>query len=165
MSSTDAKRVRMTMRVRSAPTGSNVTLPDVTGMSATGTPSASANPSSNSSSRGGSTVATRRLGMWLFSMLVKAFTRRRIYDTSSGFRIFSRQAFALVGDQPFLDFHAETIVLLLRAGYKVGEEWIVANERRAGTSMYNALSAVKYPLKTSLLVLLAFLGSGMTNRK
>jgi glycosyltransferase involved in cell wall biosynthesis len=112
-----------------------------------------------------SPARTRRIGMWLFSLLVRALTGRRIYDTSSGFRIFSRQAFDLVGDQPFLDFHAETIVLLLRAGYNVGEDWIIANERRAGTSMYSALSVIKYPLKTSLLVLLAVLGTGITTRK
>jgi hypothetical protein len=55
-------------------------------------------------------------------------------------------------------------VLLQRHGFKVGEASIVAHERVAGSSMYSAISAVKYPLKTSLLVLLAYLGSGITNR-
>jgi glycosyltransferase involved in cell wall biosynthesis len=107
----------------------------------------------------------RRLGMWLFSGLVTLVTGRRIYDTSSGLRIFHRRAFDLLTEHPFVDFHAEAIVLLLRRGYKVGEESVVVNERRAGSSMYGALSALKYPLKTSLLVLLAYFGSGITDHK
>jgi hypothetical protein len=31
--------------------------------------------------------------------------------------------------------------------------------------MYGALSALKYPLKTSLLVLLAYFGSGITDHR
>ena len=112
-----------------------------------------------------SSEQARRVGMWLFSRLVTLVTGRRIYDTSSGFRVFHKRVFGLLTEHPFVDFHAEAIVLLLRRGYKVGEESIVASERRAGSSMYGGLSALKYPLKTSLLVLLAYFGSGITDHK
>ena len=112
-----------------------------------------------------STELGRRLGMWLFSGLVALLSGQRIYDTSSGFRVFHRRAFDLLTEHPFVDFHAEAIVLLLRRGYKVGEESIVASERRAGASMSGALSALKYSLKTSLLVLLGYFGSGITDHK
>jgi glycosyltransferase involved in cell wall biosynthesis len=113
----------------------------------------------------GSPERSRRLGMWLFSRLVVLLTGHRIYDTSSGFRVFHRRTFGLLTEHPFVDFHAEAIVLLLCRGYKVGEEAIVSNERRAGSSMYGALSALKYPLKTSLLVLLAYFGRGITDHR
>ncbi len=113
----------------------------------------------------GSSEPARRLGMWLFSRLVGLVTGQRIYDTSSGFRIFHQRTFGLLTEHPFVDFHAEAIVLLLRRGYKVGEEPIVASQRRSGSSMYGALSALKYPLKTSLLVLLAYFGSGITDHR
>jgi glycosyltransferase involved in cell wall biosynthesis len=107
----------------------------------------------------------RRVGMWLFSRLVALVTGQRIYDTSSGFRVLHRRTFDLLIDHPFVDFHAEAIVLLLRMGYKVGEESVVTNERRAGLSMYGALSGLKYPLKTSLLVVLAIFGSRITDHE
>jgi glycosyltransferase involved in cell wall biosynthesis len=113
----------------------------------------------------GSSEPVRRVGMWLFSRLVGLVTGHRVYDTSSGFRIFHKRTFGLLTEHPFVDFHAEAIVLLLRRGYKVGEEPVVANQRRSGSSMYGALSALKYPLKTSLLVLLAYFGSGITNHR
>jgi glycosyltransferase involved in cell wall biosynthesis len=109
--------------------------------------------------------STRRIGMSVFSAIVRLVSGRGISDTTSGFRIFGRRVFGVVTSQPFADFHAETIVLLLRAGYKVGEGPIVARERYAGVSMYTRSSALKYPLKTSLLILIAMLGSRMMRQE
>jgi glycosyltransferase involved in cell wall biosynthesis len=82
-----------------------------------------------------SSAWNRRIGMWIFSGIVRALTGRRIHDTSSGFRVIGTRTFGILTAQPFVDFHAEAVVLLLRHGYKVGEAPIVASERVAGSSM------------------------------
>jgi glycosyltransferase involved in cell wall biosynthesis len=105
---------------------------------------------------------SRALGMRAFSGLVRLLTGQRIYDTTSGFRIFDRRTFSLLMDQPFADFHAEAIVLLLRRGFRVAEEPIDAGARQSGVSMYSSVSAVKYPLKTSLAAFVALIGSRIT---
>jgi hypothetical protein len=107
----------------------------------------------------------RRLGMKLFSALVRAITGQRIHDTTSGLKVIRRTVFEPLTHWHFIDFHAEAIVYLLRLGYRVGEYPITAAERTQGQSMYNLLSHVTYPLKTSLLLLLGVAQAGLTRRR
>jgi glycosyltransferase involved in cell wall biosynthesis len=94
----------------------------------------------------------RRLGMVLFSALIALFTGQRVYDTSSGLKVISRRVFDVLAGRPFVDFHAEAIAYLIGSGFRVGEFPIEVAERRHGESMYNALSAVKYPFKVAFLI-------------
>src|SRR5262245_37608632 len=82
----------------------------------------------------------RRLGMLLFSELVRLLAKQRIYDTTSGLKILQRTVFAPLARWHFVDFHAEAIVYLMRLGYRVGEYPVTAAPRRHGQSMYSALS-------------------------
>ena len=107
----------------------------------------------------------RRIGMQLFSGMVKLITGRRIYDTTSGLKIIKRRVFDLLLHWHFVDFHAEAIVYLLRLGYQVGESPISVAERAHGQSMYSALSHLKYPLKTFLLVILGMVEAEITRRR
>jgi glycosyltransferase involved in cell wall biosynthesis len=107
----------------------------------------------------------RRIGMQLFSMLVRAITGRRIYDTTSGLKVIRRSVFDPLTHWHFIDFHAEAIVYLLRLGYRVSEHPITAAERTQGQSMYSFLSHFTYPLKTLLLLLLGVVQAGLTRRK
>jgi len=107
----------------------------------------------------------RRLGMKLFSAMVKLSTGHRIYDTTSGLKIISRPAFDCLMRWHFVDFHAEAIVYLLRLGYHVGEFPITVFERQHGQSMYSALSHLKYPATTSIMVLLGVVEANLTGRK
>lgn len=99
----------------------------------------------------------RRLGMRAFSMLLKMATGRRVYDTSSGLRALSSRACRILAERPFVDFHAEAIAYLTFAGCTVGEYPVTVDERHHGTSMYSALAAVKYPVKSVILIVLAML--------
>lgn len=99
----------------------------------------------------------RRLGMQLFSMLIALFTGQRVFDTSSGLKVIGRKVFPVLRARPFVDFHAEVLVYLIESGYRVGESPIVVEPRRHGESMYSALSAMKYPLKVSFLILIGAL--------
>jgi hypothetical protein len=104
----------------------------------------------------------RRVGMQLFSLLVRALTGQRIYDTTSGLKVIRRSVFEALTHWHFIDFHAEAIVYLLRLGYRVGEHPITAAERTQGQSMYSLLSHLTYPLKTSLILLLGVVQAGLT---
>ena len=107
----------------------------------------------------------RRIGMQLFSLLVKLASGQRIYDTSSGLKVMRRKVFEPLAQSLFVDFHAEAIVYLIRLGYRVGEYPITAAERTHGQSMYSFLSHLKYPLKTSVLVLLGLIEANLRRRR
>jgi glycosyltransferase involved in cell wall biosynthesis len=107
----------------------------------------------------------RRLGMQLFSSLVGMMTGRRVYDTTSGLKIIGRQTFKALRNWQFIDFHAEALVYLMRLGFRVGEAPITVEERRHGTTMYSALSHIKYPLKTTLMVVLGMVEASLTRRR
>jgi glycosyltransferase involved in cell wall biosynthesis len=107
----------------------------------------------------------RRIGMQVFSTLVRLVTGRRVYDTTSGLKVLRRDVFEPLTRWHFVDFHAEAIVYLLRLGYRVGEFPITVAERTHGESMYSFLSHLKYPLKTSLMVLLGVLQANLTRRQ
>jgi glycosyltransferase involved in cell wall biosynthesis len=107
----------------------------------------------------------RRIGMQLFSRLVSAVTRRRVYDTTSGLKVIRRSAFEPLVRWHFIDFHAEAIVYLLRLGYRIGEHPTVVAERTQGQSMYSVLSHFSYPLKTTLILLLGILEAELTRRR
>jgi glycosyltransferase involved in cell wall biosynthesis len=106
----------------------------------------------------------RRVGMQLFSLLVRAITGHRIYDTTSGLKVIRRTVFEPLTHWHFIDFHAEAIVYLLRLGYSIGEYPITVAERKQGQSMYSLLSHFTYPLKTSLILLLGVVQAGLTRR-
>ena len=107
----------------------------------------------------------RRIGMRLFSTLVRAITGYRIYDTTSGLKVINRSVFEALTHWHFIDFHAEAIVYLLRLGYRISEYPISAAERTHGQSMYSPLSHLTYPLKTSLILLLGVVQAGPTPRR
>jgi len=106
----------------------------------------------------------RRIGMRIFSWLVRLVGRRHIYDTTSGLKIIRRSVFEPLTRWHFIDFHAEAIVYLLRLGYLVGEYPITVAERRHGQSMYSLLSHVTYPLKTLLILLIGIVEAELTRR-
>ena len=107
----------------------------------------------------------RRVGMQLFSILVGVTAGRRIYDTTSGLKVIGHQAFEPLTHWHFIDFHAEALVYLMRLGYRVGEFPISVEERRHGQSMYSALSHLKYPLKTLLMLLMGIVEADLTRRR
>jgi glycosyltransferase involved in cell wall biosynthesis len=107
----------------------------------------------------------RRIGMQLFSLIVKLASGQRVYDTSSGLKVMRRSVFESLAQSLFVDFHAEAIVYLIRLGYRVGEYPITAAERTHGQSMYSLLSHFKYPLKTSVLLLLGLIEANLRRRR
>lgn len=106
----------------------------------------------------------RRLGMYVFSMLVRLLASQRIYDTTSGLKVIHRRVFGMLTGRPLVDFHAEVIVYLILRRYRVGEFPITVGARQHGASMYTWLSSIKYPLKISLLILLSVIETKLIRR-
>lgn len=96
----------------------------------------------------------RRAGMLFFSLLTRALTGRRIFDTTSGLRVIRRTTFDALTRWRFVDFHSEAIVYLLRLGYNIEEHPITTRVREHGGSMYAGLSGLAYPIKTLTMALL-----------
>ena len=107
----------------------------------------------------------RRFGMQLFSLIVKLVVGQRVYDTSSGLKVMRRTVFDPLTHWHFVDFHAEAIVYLMRLGYRIREYPVTVAERTQGRSMYTLVNYFKYPLKTSMLVLLGIIQAGLTRRR
>lgn len=107
----------------------------------------------------------RRVGMRLFSIVTKMTTGQRVYDTTSGLKVFRKAIFEPLTRWHFVDFHAEAIVYLSRLGFKIGEVPITVEPRRHGESMYSPISHLVYPLKTLMMVLLGALEANITHRK
>ena len=114
--------------------------------------------------RYGSEPPLRRAGMRVFSLLLWMLTGQHIYDTSSGLKVIDARVFELLTRRPFVDFHAESLVYLIKAGYSVGECPITVERRRTGTSMYTPISSLKYPLKVCFLIVLSAIEATMMKR-
>lgn len=109
-------------------------------------------------------AGARRIGMWLFSSVIKLVAGRRIYDTSSGLKVIGRRTFEPLAARPMVDFHAEAISFLLLSGYVVGEFPIAVDPRRHGESMYRWLDALTYPPKVIFLIALSALDARRARR-
>jgi hypothetical protein len=97
---------------------------------------------------------SRRLPMRLLSHLTALLGRKRIHDTTSGFRALRRPAIEVLASQPVGDLHAEALLLCLLLGLQVAEVPVQVGPRRHGGSMYGLLDMVRYPLRLGLALLL-----------
>jgi hypothetical protein len=97
----------------------------------------------------------RRMGQRLFSYLSLLLLGRRIYDTTSGLKAVRAAACQALMRGTFMDFHAEAIVRLGMMGFTIAEMPVSVHEREHGQSMYSISSAIEYPIKTLLLMLVA----------
>lgn len=95
-----------------------------------------------------------RIGNAAFAATVRAITGRWVRDTSSGFKVLGLDAVRALLSSHFVDFHAESIVFLLAARYKIVEHPVRMASRRTGRSMHRWTSFFAYPPKTALIVFL-----------
>jgi hypothetical protein len=106
------------------------------------------------------TPRARRLGMLLFSAVVRVALGQRIADTTSGFRAYGRPAMD-VGRVDFpRDFpDAPLLIALGRRGFRFLEVPARMREREAGRSFYTLSKSLYYPYKNMLASLMAWLRS------
>ena len=100
----------------------------------------------------------RRFGIHIFSALIKFVTRQRIYDSTSGFRAYSRRAMQMLSHRYPTDFpEPESIVMLLNAGLTIEEVPVEMHERQAGQSVVGSdlsFRALYFVLSNAIAILL-----------
>jgi glycosyltransferase involved in cell wall biosynthesis len=103
--------------------------------------------------------ALRRLGMRVFGEIVTFVTRRRFSDPTSGFQAMNRQVMHFFAEDNYpSDFpDADTIILLVLAGFRVTEVPVTMRPRTAGSSMHSNLKAFYYVSKMMLSILMVLL--------
>ena len=102
--------------------------------------------------------AARRLGMMVFSGLVRLALRQRIADTTSGFRAYSRPVMELCQHDFPKDFpDAPVLIALVRAGFRLREVPVEMRERRAGRSFYTFARSLYYPYKNLIASFMAWI--------
>jgi glycosyltransferase involved in cell wall biosynthesis len=101
----------------------------------------------------------RRLGMNVFGSIVTFVTRRRFSDPTSGFQALGRPVLRFFARDHYpSDFpDADTIILLVLAGFRVREVPVVMRARIAGSSMHSNLRAFYYVSKMMLSILMVLL--------
>jgi hypothetical protein len=110
------------------------------------------------SSTGYSAPLSRRIGMLLFSGVVKLALGRRIADTTSGFRAYGRAVMEVCQHDFPKDFpDAPLLIALHRRGFRLEEVAVQMRHREAGQSFYTLGKKLYYPYKNLVASLMALL--------
>jgi glycosyltransferase involved in cell wall biosynthesis len=100
----------------------------------------------------------RRFGMLLFSAVVSLALKRRIADTTSGFRAYDRAVMEVCQHDFPKDFpDAPLLITLARRGFRLLEIPVVMRERVRGKSFYTFGKSLYYPYKNLLASLMAWI--------
>lgn len=104
------------------------------------------------------TPPVRRLGILFFSFTVSLFTRKRFYDTTSGFRAANRRVIEYFARHYPSDYpEPETILVLSRAGFRVEEIPALFRERSGGDSSITLFRGLFYMIKVFLALVMGTL--------
>ena len=83
------------------------------------------------------------------------FWKQKITDPTSGFRAINKKAIqAFSHDYPSDYPEPESIVTLLKMGYKVTEKPVNMKERKGGKSFVNIWTSITYMLKVSIAIVI-----------
>ena len=97
----------------------------------------------------------RSTGAWMLRSLLKLLTGLTITDCTSGFRAANRRVIRAFAHWYPEDYpEPEVILLLHRAGYRVGELDVRMRQRRTGRSSIGILAGMFYVLKVTTCLLL-----------
>lgn len=104
----------------------------------------------------------RRIGISIISFFMKLFTRKKVYDTTSGFRAVNKKIIKLFSnDYPVEYPEPVSTVEILKSGYFVKEVPVSMNERENGISSIKAWKKIYYMLN----VILSIIVTGCGGRK
>lgn len=95
----------------------------------------------------------RRMGIVYFSKLIKCITKVKITDPTSGYRMCDRNVIEIFAEDYPTDYpEPESIVSIIKQGYKIGETDANMKARQGGQSSINALKAIYYMIKVTLAI-------------
>ena len=98
----------------------------------------------------------RRVGINFLSNLIKICTGVKIYDVTSGFRACNKDIIEYFANNYPIDYpEPDTIVTVIKKGYKVAEIPVKMNKRESGKSSINPVKSIYYMIKVSLAIIIA----------
>lgn len=98
----------------------------------------------------------RRIGINLYSFLIKIFTRKEIKDTTSGYRAAGRDIIKIFARNYPVDYpEPETNAYIAKNGYKITEIPVEMKSRDTGVSSITPIKSIYYAVKVGLAVMLA----------
>ena len=107
----------------------------------------------NKKVKGFKSSASRRLGIKIISFLIKIFTGKRIYDTTSGFRAVNKKVINIFANNYPTEYpEPVSSVALLKRKYKISEVPVVMHERVAGKSSIHAIKNVEYMINVTIAI-------------
>lgn len=93
----------------------------------------------------------RRIGIAYFHYLTFMFTRKSIYDITSGFRLYDKQTIQIIALNYPDDYpEPESLIIFSRAGLSVEEVPVVMRERQGGKSSIRNFSQLYYMAKVTI---------------
>lgn len=117
----------------------------------------------DSSSSDFKSTKTRRLGINIISFFIKFLTKKKIYDTTSGFRAINKDLIKLFAiDYPVEYPEPVSTTKILKTGYKVLEIPVSMNERKHGISSINQWKNIYYMV--NVIISIIVIGIGGTKR-
>ena len=99
----------------------------------------------------------RRIGINFLSRLIKLVSGKRVYDPTSGFRAANRKVIEEFANEYPIDYpEPDTIVSIIKKGYRVSEIPVKMNERKEGKSSLttNMFKPIYYMIKVSLAIII-----------
>lgn len=101
----------------------------------------------------------RRIGIKIISFFIKIFTRKKIYDTTSGFRAVDKELIKYFAFNYPVEYPEPVSTTdILKKNYKVSEVAVSMNERENGISSIKAWKNVYYMINVVLSVIVVGVG-------
>ena len=106
--------------------------------------------------KGFKSTAARRMGISVISFNIKLKTKKKIYDTTSGFRAINKDIIKLFADYYSTEYPEPiSTVRVLNHGYRVLEVPVVMRKRQGGTSSIGSWKKAYYMINVILSILLS----------
>lgn len=107
----------------------------------------------------------RRLGIRYFYGLNRLLTGKRIYDSTSGFRLFGKKALQ-IGAMSYPDDYPEpeSLVMFSKQRLSVYETPVIMRERQGGRSSIGHSASLYYCIKVTISMLFSYLRYGLGRR-
>ena len=103
----------------------------------------------------------RRLGINLYSKLIKLFSGITIKDTTSGYRAVNKKIIRYFAENYPVDYpEPETNAILAKAKCKIKEIPVIMEERTGGKSSITAFKSIYYAGKVALAVIISSIMKG-----
>lgn len=99
----------------------------------------------------------RRVGIYIFELINRVLIRRRVTDSTSGFRAYNRSAIMYLAKSYPTDYpEPEAVIELVKAGFNLTEVAVTMKERQGGESSISSWKSVYYMVKVILAMLMAY---------